>query len=83
MDAFERWYGMLRERGEILDSKAAHFATLAAEPKRWLFPHEGYDGARVMEDIMRALGKPAPALPRIRETSPPPFRAGACAMARD
>jgi hypothetical protein len=73
MDAFERWYGMLRERGEILDSKAAHFDSLSAEPQRWLFPHEGYDGARVMEHIMTALGKPAPALPRIRETRPPPF----------
>jgi hypothetical protein len=83
MDAFERWYEMLREQGEVLDSKSAHFDSPTAEPQRWILPHEGYDASKVIERILRDLGKPPPALLRIRETRPPPFVARLRAVWRE
>src|ERR1700722_17226890 len=74
MDAFARWFAILRELGEVVDFKLLHFDSLSGRPlQQWNLPHEEYDGARMMERALGDLGKTLPALPRVREAAPPPF----------
>ncbi len=73
MDAFARWFALLRELGEVLDVKLRHFDSPSGAPLReWIFPHEECDGARMVERALGDLGLTLASLPQIRESNPPP-----------
>jgi hypothetical protein len=67
------WFGRLRELGEAVDLRVLHLETPTSEPRRWLLPHESFDGARMMQRVLREVRRADAQLPRLRDGRPPSF----------
>jgi hypothetical protein len=82
-DMGAQWLGALRELGEVVDNRALYFESASAEPRRWVLPHEAFDGLRMMQFVLREIGKEQEvAFPAPRVRRPPPWLSRMAALWR-